>query len=75
MEGNEGNTPDTHGRADQPAHDEDILDGRIVPQHISSDDPELDDLDAASADSFPSSDPPSQSAPTTLGGERERRGR
>ncbi len=42
-----------------------------MPQHLSSDDDELDRLDAESADSFPASDPPSTSIPTTLGAEKQ----
>lgn len=38
-----------------------------MPQHLSQDDRELDDVGAASADSFPASDPPSNSVPTKLG--------
>lgn len=38
-----------------------------VPQHLSEDDRGLDDVGAASADSFPASDPPSTSVPTKLG--------
>lgn len=33
-------------------------------------DEELDEIDAESADSFPASDPPSTSVPTTLGAEQ-----
>ncbi|HEY7294198.1 MAG TPA: hypothetical protein VH916_04110 [Dehalococcoidia bacterium] len=40
------------------------------PQHLSTDEEELDKLDAESADSFPASDPPSTSVPTTLGAEK-----
>ncbi len=38
-----------------------------MPQHLSEDDRELDEVGTASADSFPASDPPSTSVPTKLG--------
>lgn len=34
------------------------------PQRLSVDDPTLDELDAAGADSFPASDPPAMTSPT-----------
>jgi len=34
------------------------------PLHFSGDDPTLDELDSAGADSFPASDPPSMTSPT-----------
>ena len=37
-----------------------------APQYIAEDEPELDPVDAASADSFPTSDPPSASNPSAL---------
>ena len=37
-----------------------------APQYIAEDEPELDAVDAASADSFPTSDPPSASNPSAL---------
>jgi hypothetical protein len=37
------------------------------PHHLSTDDPNLDAIDAASADSFPTSDPPSHSSPSRIG--------
>jgi hypothetical protein len=37
-----------------------------APQHIAEDDPGLDPVDAASADSFPTSDPPASSNPSAL---------
>lgn len=53
----------------KPAHDHDEQPA-APPQHLSADDEELDAIDAESADSFPASDPPSTSVPTTLGAER-----
>ena len=35
-----------------------------TPLHFSGDDPTLDELDSAGADSFPASDPPSMTSPT-----------
>ncbi len=39
--------------------------GKPMPQHLSTDDPGLDAVDAASADSFPASDP--VSSPSIVG--------
>ena len=54
----------------QPSRDRGESPGKPAPQHLSTDDEELDLIDAESADSFPASDPPSTSVPTTLGAER-----
>ncbi len=60
--------PKSHGQSardrDEPA--------KKSPQHLSADDEELDPIDAESADSFPASDPPSTSVPSTLGAEQPR---
>jgi hypothetical protein len=38
-----------------------------MPQHLSADNEELDEVGTASADTFPASDPPSHSVPSKLG--------
>ncbi|HZQ34929.1 MAG TPA: hypothetical protein VFD32_03275 [Dehalococcoidia bacterium] len=55
-----------------PARDHGEPANKPAPQHLSADDEELDAVDAESADSFPASDPPSTSVPTTLGAEGPR---
>ncbi len=59
----------------KPARDRDERASKPAPQHLSADDEELDPIDAESADSFPASDPPSTSVPTTLGEEQPRNDR
>jgi hypothetical protein len=51
--------------ATRPVPEAGLGNGGPMPQHLSEDEPELDAVDAASADSFPASDP--VSSPSIVG--------